>query len=191
VIDLGTVDAGFADPAEASQRVFRQALDALSHPGRIYETSPDLPHAARALLLALADADTPVWFSPSAADSIPTLRFHTGCGIAESPARAAYAWIAAAGELPLLRAFAAGSDEHPEHSTTLIVEVPLLAANGPWSLAGPGIREHASLRVEGLPERFAAEWHENHRWFPRGVDLYFTCGRKLAGLPRTTRLACT
>ena len=57
-----------------------------------------------------------------------------------------------------------------------------LAADGA-RLTGPGIEAEAALN---LPELAAFE--ANHRCFPLGFDCYFTCGDRLAGLPRSTRV---
>lgn len=190
MIDLADVEPGFADASAASQRVFRDALEALAHPGRIVEIAAGLP-AARALLLTLLDGNTPLWLSRSAHGAHATLRFHTGCPVVEQPAGASFALVARGEELPPLDAFAQGSEEYPERSATLVVEVSDLVPSGGWRLEGPGIRERGFLTVRGLPERFAAEWAQNHARFPRGVDVFLSCGSRLCGLPRTTRLACT
>jgi alpha-D-ribose 1-methylphosphonate 5-triphosphate synthase subunit PhnH len=54
---------------------------------------------------------------------------------------------------------------------------------------GPGIREAQPLAIGGLPEGFWAEWQANHSSFPQGVDIFFTCGAQVLGLPRTTRIS--
>ena len=191
MIDLAAVEPGFADAAAASQRSFRDALDALAHPGRIVRVTSGMPSAARALLLTLLDADTPLWLSPAARCTEATLRFHAGCPVVDDPGRASYAFVGAASELPPLERFAQGSDEYPDRSATLLIEVPVLEGSGGWTLEGPGIRARAALAVRGLPERFVAEWADNHARFPLGVDVFLTCAERLCGLPRTTRIVCT
>jgi alpha-D-ribose 1-methylphosphonate 5-triphosphate synthase subunit PhnH len=90
--------------------------------------------------------------------------------------------------LPSLDGFDWGTDEEPQRGATLIVQVPVLAGEGGWSLSGPGIAERAALRVDGLPEAFAAERRAMNGAFPRGLDILFTSGARLAALPRTTIL---
>jgi len=190
-MDLANVGPGFAAPAAASQSVFRSALAALSRPGRILEIAPCGQPAARALLLSLLDQDTRLWLSPGARPEAAFLRFHTGCSIAETPAAASFALVAAPDQLPALDAFEWGSDDYPDRSTTLIVEVEALDADGrdgSWRLSGPGIRGETRLAARGLGPQFLAMWAGNHKRFPRGVDLLLTCGARLAGLPRTTRI---
>ena len=202
--DLQQVRPGFHDASIGSQAVFRTALSALSHPGRVIEM-PDvsaLPrhgHGAAALLLqALLDSDCSVWLSPSLAgtDAAAWLRFHTGCRWAAAAASARFLWVAESDELPALSTLDAGTDEYPDQSATCVVEVSALAAALQGAvldlrLQGPGIATEQSLCVQGLPQDFTAQWDANHRGFPRGVDLFLSTPTHLAGLPRTTRIRAT
>lgn len=184
---------GLRDPVHDAQRTFRAALQALSRPGRIEnagERVEDLPlgPALAALLLTLTDDDTRVWWQEPAPLLQQWLRFHTGAATVRDPAEASFAVLTRAADLPELRRFSWGTVEAPEHSCTLLVEVPSLRTGLPVHAHGPGIRERAELRVAGLPEGFWAEWLASHAAFPQGVDLFFTCGHELLGLPRTTRI---
>ncbi|BEP39131.1 phosphonate C-P lyase system protein PhnH (plasmid) [Variovorax sp. V59] len=198
---LSTLGAGFTDAALGSQAVFRSALQALSHPGRIVELShdaqaPSQGHgASAALLLALLDPDCRLWLSPSLAgsDAAAWLRFHTGCVLVEEPAQAQFAWIGQGDACPPLDAFAQGSDAYPDQSATCVIDVMEVSApaegNLPrWTLRGPGIQDRTVLAVEGLAPAFAAQWSANHALFPRGVDVFLAAPRRIAGLPRTTRI---
>lgn len=197
-VDFSSVGAGFSDPVLDSQAAFRRALEALSHPGRIVtledslDPLPGLAPAASALLLSLLDPDTRLWISDGLASGpVPaTLKFHTGCHLAASPAEADFALVAGPAELPSLDRFTAGSDEFPERSATVVLQVPDLQESGAdaWRLRGPGIRDHASLAVASLGWAFLQQWSANAAQFPRGVDLFLACGRRLCGLPRTTRI---
>lgn len=186
---------GFGDPALASQAAFRRALDALSRPGRVVtidcdaEVPPGVDPAACALALALLDQDTALWCAPSLGASCVGgyLRFHTGCALVARPEAAHFA-LAAGADLPALERFAAGSEDYPDRSATLLVQVPGLRDDAGWSLSGPGIRGRARLACDGLPEDFAAQWSRNAARYPRGVDAFLTCGRRVCGLPRSTRL---
>jgi alpha-D-ribose 1-methylphosphonate 5-triphosphate synthase subunit PhnH len=194
-IDLAVVGPGFADPVLDSQAAFRGCLDALATPGRLahlgagLEALPGIDLAASALLLALLDQDTRMWLSPGAATGriAASLKFHTGCSLAAAPGEADFALIASTAELPPLEAFSAGSEEYPERSATVVLQVPAILHSG-WKLSGPGIRGEARLSVPGLGEQFLAQWAGNHARFPRGVDFYLSCGASLCGLPRTTRI---
>lgn len=192
--DNDTLLPGFAEPVHDAQAAFRAALDALARPGRLQRLNrlahapAGLRPAAAALLLALADYETPLWLDAQAQPAAPFLRFHTGAPLCEAPADAAFAVVGADAQLPALREFALGSDAQPERSTTVIVEVAALREGGPWRLSGPGIEREHRLTVEGLRPDFIAEWNALRALFPRGVDLLLTCGETLCGLPRTTAI---
>ena len=69
----GELLRGFENAAFESNAVFRTILDAMAHPGRIYDLPLDLPapaglnKSATAFLLAMADMDTTIWLSPDCA----------------------------------------------------------------------------------------------------------------------------
>lgn len=194
---LQDMQAGFAVEALGSQAAFRVALQALSHPGRVWPMPIDAEcpahgHAAAAVcLLALLDADCALWLSPTLASSSTAawLRFHTGCQLVSLPAQAQFAWVAQGDEVPDLTAFMPGTDTDPETSTTLLLDVADFDGGALFTLAGPGIATTQTLQVNGLPEAFADQWAHNHAAFPRGVDVLLTSPATLVGLPRTTRIA--
>ncbi|CAA7616883.1 phosphonate C-P lyase system protein PhnH [Magnetospirillum sp. UT-4] len=187
---------GFADPVLDSQRVFRAVLEATARPGTLVELplhlEPPAPldAATAAVMLALADYETPLWLDGTAAtDAVAEyLRFHCGCPLVSDPAAAAFALIADASIMPPLAAFHAGSDEYPDRSTTLVIQVATLTAGEPVELSGPGIRDSARLAAGAFPPDFPRWVAANHELFPRGVDLVLASGRSLAALPRSTRL---
>jgi alpha-D-ribose 1-methylphosphonate 5-triphosphate synthase subunit PhnH len=201
-LDLVSVAPGFADPVFESQATFRGCLAALATPGTLVslgaglDALPNVDAAAGALLLSLLDQDTRLWLSPGVADSriAASLKFHTGCSLAASPGEADFALVADADELPPLDAFSAGSQEYPERSATVVLQVPAIIDSGwrndadGWRLSGPGIRGKARLSVPVLGVAFLRQWELNGARFPRGVDLYLSCGERLCGLPRTTRI---
>ena len=178
---------GFADPVADSQATFRAVLDAMSHPGRVATAGtglrppPPLHPATAAVLLTLVDTDTPLWLHDAFAPARDWLAFHCGAAFAD-PARAAFA---AAPVLPGFAAFAAGSDEAPELSATLIVQVAALGSGAALTLSGPGLLAAGMLAVDGLPADFPALWAANHALYPRGIDLLLCCGTSLAALPRS------
>lgn len=213
--DLSTLGAGFSDVAHGSQSVFRSVLHAFSHPGRKVtitsdaEVPPQLVASGQAgaasVLLALLDAQTSLWLSPTvSASGVETwLRFHTGCVVVSDPARAQFVWAASLAELPGLTALDLGTDASPELAATCVIGVPsidpdlpsggqLASGQAVWSLQGPGIAQTHTLHIGGLSaterDSFQA-WHQaNHAVFPRGVDVVLTSDTHLCGLPRTTRL---
>lgn len=195
-LDTAAILPGLREPVLDAQRIFRGVLAAISRPGtvQVLESVPTpapLNPASMAVCLALLDHDTPLWLDPAAAAGrgVPEhLRFHCGCPLAERPDRAAFALVTEPSALPGLEAFARGSDEYPERSTTLIVQVNGLESGDGWRLRGPGIPAMARLGVQGLAESFPARWRTNHALHPRGVDLLLTCGNRIAALPRSVEL---
>jgi alpha-D-ribose 1-methylphosphonate 5-triphosphate synthase subunit PhnH len=187
------VERGFDAPVLAAQRVFRTLLTALSEPGRVLPLAPccappvALDPAAAALVLALADGDTPLWLDPALADAADFLRFHTGAPIVAAPGEALFL-VATVANRPPLGALPAGTAEYPDRSATLIVAVDALAEAEGWRLSGPGIADTRRCAVAGIDERFPGEWQANHGRFPLGVDLVFAARDRIVGLPRSTRL---
>ena len=188
---------GFADPVRDAQVSCRVVLDAIAHPGRI-ETLPvslaaappaPLGVAAAAIALTLCDIDTPIWLDLPLAAASSYLAFHCGAPMAAGPAHARFAFAANAAALPPLESFALGSDEYPDRSTTLVVEVVGLVAGRGMRLTGPGIRDEAWLSVAGLPVRLWEERAALAELLPRGLDIILVSGTHLAALPRWTRVA--
>lgn len=183
----------FSDPVLDAQRGFRTALKALASPGLIQTlqaapTLEGLAPATYALCLALLDVDTPLWLAPSF--DTPAIRanlaFHCGCPLTANRETARFALLVAA-DLHDLSGFDTGNDRYPDQSCTLLVELPLLVGGEGLGWQGPGIE---TLHTVSLPlaDGFWAE-RERHNQFPRGLDLFFTAGHELIGLPRSTRIA--
>jgi alpha-D-ribose 1-methylphosphonate 5-triphosphate synthase subunit PhnH len=194
--DFATLEPGLDDPVRGSQAAFRAILDAMAHPGRIVELpgllggAPPAPLGAAqaAIALTLCDIDTPVWLDAAASSAAGYLAFHCGAPLAASPADARFVIIADAAALPPLDGFSLGSDEYPERSATLVIEVADLTAEGGAVLRGPGIRGETRLDVTGLPLRIWEERAALAELFPRGIDVVFTCAARLAVLPRSTQV---
>jgi alpha-D-ribose 1-methylphosphonate 5-triphosphate synthase subunit PhnH len=188
------LQAGFADPVLDSQRVFRGVLEAMAHPGRVVRLPPlaapaPLGAAAAAVCLTLLDFDTPLWLDRAAASPrvAEYLRFHCGVPLVHSIGTARFALIADARALPPLEVFEAGTDERPDLSATLLVQVDDLQGGRGWRLTGPGIDGEARLDVRGAPALQDLA-RANATRFPRGVDVIVCAGDRLAALPRTTRV---
>ncbi len=179
---------GFADPVADAQSAFRAVLEAMSRPGRVFRLprppAPPAPlcPAAGAVLLTLADNETPLWLD-AGRDAEEWARFHAGCPVVADPGRAAF--VLAAGAPPALAALRAGTDEDPHLSATLILQVLSLDENGGWRLRGPGIETAHRLRAVGVPDGFVAAWAANRAGFPRGVDAILCAGDRVAALPRS------
>jgi len=188
---------GFADLTLQSQSAFHIIMQAMAHPGRIY-TAPE-PVAAPApmgpvaamVALTLCDYDTPVWRDPALAASAELdkfLGFHTGAPVAESREQARFAFISNAKSLDNLALFGLGSDEYPDESTTLVIDVDALTNSTGVTLEGPGIENTQIFSAAPLPAAFWAMAKANHALYPRGVDMIFVTKKSLACLPRSTRI---
>ncbi|MDR2092983.1 MAG: phosphonate C-P lyase system protein PhnH [Azoarcus sp.] len=187
------LEPGFSDPVRDAQQVFRAALTVMSEPGKTQLLAAGrqvagLHGASYALLLALADADTPVWISPRL--DHPALRanlvFHCNCPITVHRPEAALAVLddEAAHDTDLLREFSVGDIRRPDRSCTLIVQLSGFTGGAPMLWRGPGIPLEHRLFLP-LAETF---WlaREERNAFPLGLDIFFTAGEHLMGLPRTT-----
>ena len=176
---------GFDAAPIQSSRAFRALLEAMARPGTIWHVEGVTPPAPLSIaagiaLLTLADGTTPVHLAGVVACEAVRdwITFHAGAPIcvAEEATFAVGDWQA----LHPLDRFSIGTPDYPDRSTTLIVELPKLEADGPL-LRGPGIRETIRL---SLPE--TAAFRANRALFPQGFDCILTCGNRLAGLPRST-----
>lgn len=190
------LEGGFANPVLGAQATFRALMDATARPGTIHPCGGDAapPHpmgiAQGAVALTLADHDTPVWLSPMLANA--TLRgwvgFHTGAELVASPAHGRFAFLAAGEPIPDFLGFAAGSQEYPDRSATLVIELPALTGGPEFKASGPGIKGSTVIAPHGLPTDFLHRWRVNRGFFPLGLDIIFTAGTDLMALPRSTDL---
>ncbi|MBS3650552.1 phosphonate C-P lyase system protein PhnH [Pseudaminobacter sp. 19-2017] len=190
-------EGGFAEPVLDAQATFRAVMDAMARPARIIEVAPraappaSLSPLVGAIACTLIDADTPMWLDPRLGESEAVrawLSFHTGARLAAAPAEAAFALIADPGEMPPLDRFAQGTQEYPDRSATLILQLDSLEGGAPLTFHGPGIKGEATIAPVSLPADFVRQWTENTKRFPRGVDLILSAGEALACLPRSARL---
>jgi alpha-D-ribose 1-methylphosphonate 5-triphosphate synthase subunit PhnH len=185
------IGPGFSDPVHGAQQAFRRALEAMANPGRAVaiEAGLDGPAAAlQALLLALTDFDTPVWWQSADDARKRWLAFHNGAPVAQAPSQARFAVIAHASTMPAATHFATGSAEAPETSTTLLIHVPSLDDGPAMRWTGPGIEGARRVRIDGLSAGFWAQWQDQHARFPLGVDAIFCCGAWIVALPRTVQV---
>lgn len=191
------LEGGFAKPVLDAQSTFRAVMDAMARPAAIAKlalrAAPPAPLAplAGAVACTLMDADTPVWLDSALGDSEAIrawLGFHTGTRFADTPVDASFAVIGNAPEMPPFDWFAQGTQEYPDRSATLILQLEALEDGTPLTFRGPGIKGEAAIAPRGLPADFVRQWTENTKRFPRGVDLVLTAGDLLACLPRSARL---
>ncbi len=181
---------GFADPVAEAQSCFRAVLHAFSHPGAIMAAGtglappPSLQPATAAVLLTLADTDTPLWLDAGLADAWDWLAFH--CGAPKATLGAA-AFVCAT-VMPPLADVHPGTDLAPEASATVILQVAALGRGTAYRLAGPGLAAPAVLHAAGLPADFITRWATNHALYPCGVDMVLCAGDQLCALPRSVQI---
>ncbi|MER9059571.1 phosphonate C-P lyase system protein PhnH [Mesorhizobium sp. M0698] len=197
-MDIATqsIEGGFADPVFNAQTVFHAVMDAMARPGSV-QPLPALAHppaplsaTAGAVALALCDNDTPLWLDPALQVSAVKswLGFHTGAPLANTPADAHFALIATPAEMMALDGFSQGTQDYPDRSTTLILEVGDLISGAALVLEGPGIEKTATIAPAQMPRHFVEQWKQNNQRFPRGVDIVLATPDSVACLPRTTRI---
>jgi alpha-D-ribose 1-methylphosphonate 5-triphosphate synthase subunit PhnH len=136
----------------------------------------------------LVDFETAVWLDDATSGAAHFLRFHCNCAITGEQGRATFAFARGFDTLPALESFSLGTDEAPEASTTLVIEVDDLHTDGPLTLTGPGIERQHRIGVAGFDAGRIAERAALAELFPRGLDIFLTCGERVVGLPRTTRI---
>lgn len=196
---LANLALGFRDSVTQSQQVFHQAMMAMANPGQVFrlnaliEQAPKpLSPAAAALILALADFETPVWLDGplcTNADVAHFLRFHTGAPLIERPDLAAFALISAPQDLKNgFGHFAQGSAEYPDRSTTLILQCDNITNSSGFELSGPGIAGVRHLGFAPQPPDFMSFRHANQMQFPCGIDIFGLTGIDIFGLPRSTKI---
>ena len=186
-MDATAVEGGFVDAPRDAAHAFRSALQAMARPGRIETVSGGLPPApasvaAGVLLLTLCDPETGIYLAGDHDTSAlrEWITFHCGSPLV-GPSHADFALGSWEALSPVGR-YRIGSSEYPDRSATLIVEMDALEPSGAI-LSGPGIAREAAL---SLPELQA--FQANRARFPLGFDCYFTCGDRLAALPRSTNV---
>lgn len=195
-LDTLAFAGGFQKPVFEAQAVFRTVMDCMARPGTVGTVAPaarppkPLAAAAGAVALTLCDHDTPVWLTPAlAASALPGwLAFNTGAIVTQERQNARFAFVEKGAMLPNLSLFAQGTQEYPDRSTTLVVEIEALEGGRPLALAGPGIRTEKEIAPLGLPDMFPHFWSENRQGFPRGIDLILVAGDRVLCLPRATVL---
>src|SRR5262249_48535997 len=144
----------------ASQAVFRAVMDAMARPGEIKPLVPaaaapaPLSPTGAAVALALLDYETPVWLDAPLANAQPVadwIPVPNGARVTDDPQAAAFAFLADPKRVPAFDAFAIGTAEYPDRSTTLVLQVEQFGAGECLSLSGPGIACSRNFSGEPLP----------------------------------------
>lgn len=188
---------GFADPVFDAQMVFRQVMNALARPGTVSaieavaQPPEPLSPVIGAIAATLFDGDTGIWLDPQLAqrnEVVGWLTFHAAAPIVDQGFDARFALVGNGTLLPSLERFAQGTQEYPDRSTTIILQMEGLAGGKRLVLTGPGIKHSREIAPIGLPPHFCDQWAANNSRFPRGVDVILAATDGIIGLPRTTRI---
>jgi len=194
---IAELPAGFADKVLSAQSTFRSVMDAMARPGTVHEvvasvgTPGPMMRGTAAIALTLFDHDTPIWLDSGMSETTDVakwLKFHSGAPVVTDPSICHFALIADAGRLADLSCFALGSNEYPDRSTTLILQVESLTRGSRYELRGPGIDDTAILRATIAPRDLFERLSINEMLFPRGIDVVLVAGEEIVAIPRTTRL---
>lgn len=197
-LNTDTFTGGFADPVFQGQSVFKAIMDGMARPGTIQTVIPEIAPpaplgiAAGAIALALCDHETPVWLSAALAkSSLPAwLAFNTGAWLSDK-LEARFIFLEGGAMLSSLSQFTLGTQEYPDRSATIVLEVTELEGGKELALSGPGIESIETIAPSGLPDSFLRLWNDNRAIFPRGADVILTAGKRFVCLPRTTKITAT
>jgi alpha-D-ribose 1-methylphosphonate 5-triphosphate synthase subunit PhnH len=189
---------GFADKVLSAQSTFRSVMDAMARPGSVQRIAAvaGMPAAmmrgTAAIALTLFDHDTPLWLDEgmsATSDAAKWLKFHTSAPVIADSSISSFALIGDPKSLAALDRFAFGSNEYPDRSTTLILQVESLTEGPAFELRGPGIDGTAILRASIQPHDLFEQLAINVALFPRGIDVVLVHDDAVVAIPRTTRLA--
>ncbi|MBR0694191.1 phosphonate C-P lyase system protein PhnH [Bradyrhizobium lablabi] len=197
---VAELPAGFADKVLSAQSTFRSVMDAMARPGSVQRitAAAGMPagvmRGSAAIALTLFDHDTPIWLDAAmsaTSDVAKWLKFHTSAPVIADSSIASFALIGEANDLPSLDRFAFGSNEYPDRSTTLILQVDSLAQGPTFELRGPGIDGAALLQAMIRPRDLFERLSVNETLFPRGIDVVLVHDDRIVAIPRSTRLVAS
>jgi alpha-D-ribose 1-methylphosphonate 5-triphosphate synthase subunit PhnH len=195
---VAELPAGFADKVLSAQSTFRSVMDAMARPGSVQRivASSGAPAAmmrgTAAIALTLFDHDTPVWLDPLMSETSEVtkwLKFHSGAPVIADSSICNFALVGDAAALPALDRFSFGSNEYPDRSTTVILQVESLTQGATIELSGPGIDGTSVLQAKIQPPDLLERLAVNAALFPRGIDVVLVDDDAIVAIPRTTRLA--
>jgi alpha-D-ribose 1-methylphosphonate 5-triphosphate synthase subunit PhnH len=195
---ISELPPAFADKVLSAQSTFRSVMEAMARPGTVQRVAATVGAPAgmmrgtAAIALTLFDHDTPIWLDASMSKTSEVarwLKFHASAPVVADSSISHFALIGDANALPDLERFSFGSNEYPDRSTTLILQVESLAQGSAYELRGPGIDGAAILQAKIKPADLFERLAVNAALFPRGIDVVLVDDDAIAAIPRTTRLA--
>ena len=194
---IAELPAGFADKVLSAQSTFRSVMEAMACPGSVRHVAAtvgtpwQLMRGTAAIALTFFDHDTPIFLDAGMSQTSEVarwLKFHSGAPVVADASISHFALIADPSRLSDLASFALGSNEYPDRSTTLILQVESLTWGLRYELCGPGIDGIATLQAAIAPTDLFDRLSINETLFPRGIDVVLVSGEEIVAIPRTTRL---
>jgi len=194
---IAELPPGFVDKVLSAQSTFRSVMDAMARPGSVQRVVPMagtagvMMRGTAAIALTLFDHDTPLWLDPrmsESSDILKWLKFHTGAPVIQDSSIAVFALISDDVLLPPLERFALGTNEYPDRSTTVIIQVVSLDSGPTFELRGPGIDGVTTLQASFKPFDLFEQLRFNETLFPRGIDVVLVADDAVVAIPRTTRI---
>jgi alpha-D-ribose 1-methylphosphonate 5-triphosphate synthase subunit PhnH len=194
---IAELPAGFADKVLSAQTTFRSVMDAMARPGSVQQvaaavgTPGTVMLGTAAIALTLFDHDTPIWLDAKFSETTEVakwIKFHSSAPVVADSSIASFALISDANAFPDLNRFSFGTNEYPDRSTTLILQVESLTQGREYRLSGPGIDGIAILRATIAPKDLFDRLDINAALFPRGIDIVLVADDTIVAIPRTTRL---
>ena len=194
---IAELPSGFADKVLSAQSTFRSVMEAMARPGSVQHvaagvgTPAQMMRGTAAIALTLFDHDTPIWLDRGMSDSSDVatwLKFHSGAPVVTDPSICHFALISDPSRLVDLSCFALGSNEFPDCSTSLILQVESLTRGSRYELRGPGIDGTAILHATIAPKDLFERLSINETLLPRGIDVVLVAGDEIVAMPRTTRV---
>lgn len=187
-----------------AQNHFRKLLDALSHPGKIYQLDGNkftqYPEGFESHVLSILKTlgDNCVTFFVGSTNRGDFSQYiHLNTGMLPAPAQSAdYACFDGSRPDDRLTSLNTGTPEFPEKGATAIITVGKISREIfpgktlTLTLAGPGIRDTHIVHVSGLDRSFVEQICEKNQLYPQGMDVIFTDHEgHVCGMPRTTKAA--
>ena len=172
------------DTEKINRLNFRNCLDALSHPGKIYSVTPLFDSGLLAMASVLLYSE--VTYHYQGALNFQVVAALTGAGI--SPIEHADYFFSDRPDRLALQKAKSGTAESPEDSATLLFQCNDLTTGTQVILSGPGIDGSFITRLP-MQADFIEHFQEKNSSFPNGVDLFLIdMAHRIVGLPRTVHI---
>lgn len=181
---------------------FRILLNAMAHPGSIYDfpkmelTPPNTINLASVFIgFALMNADVSFAVqNENATETTEYLALNTGASIATLE-QTDFLFTTGSAAPSCIESLKTGTLSYPENSATIIIDVHQLSSS-PFEnalhieLSGPGIENTTILYINGLSVTLLNAIQEQNTEFPLGLDVILTDKHnQVACMPRSSKIS--